>query len=158
MAIISYADENFYDWQDLLSLIRTAFSFMEQRIDPPSSMHALNEENLREKARKETLILAHEGGQLVGCVFARNLPQKLYIGKLAISADFQGRGIGQQLVTQCAAFAQQKGLKTLEIQTRIELVENHRFFEKLGFIKTSEGSHEGYDSPTEITMQCASVI
>jgi len=154
MLAISHYNDRFSEWTELLSLIQTAFSYMEERIDPPSSMRFLDVDNLKKKAQSETLILAYDKRKLVGCVFANDLPKSLYIGKLAISPDYQGQGLGQQLVAACAGLAKQKGLKTLQLQTRIELVENQQYFRKLGFIKTAEGSHEGYDRITNITMQC----
>ena len=109
---------------------------------------------LKEKAHEESLILAYDTEKLVGCVFANDLPRSLYIGKLAILPSYQGQGIGQRLVAACSQLAKKKGLKTLQLQTRIELIENQKYFGKLGFIKTAEGSHEGYKRTTNITMQC----
>ncbi|MEH6405006.1 MAG: GNAT family N-acetyltransferase [Sneathiella sp.] len=154
MLSISHYTDRFSDWEELLSLLQAAFSYMEERVDPPSSLQTFDVEKLKEKAQRETLILAYDDEQLVGCVFANKLPRSLYIGKLAILPSNQGRGIGQRLVAACSLLAKQKGLKTLQLQTRIELVENQEYFGKLGFIKTAEGSHKGYNRVTEITMQC----
>ena len=41
----------------------------------------------------------------------------------------------------------------LELETRIELTENHETFAALGFVKVSEGAHPGYDRTTFITMR-----
>ena len=38
------------------------------------------------------------------------------------------------------------------METRIELTENHATFARLGFVKTAETAHPGYDGPTSITM------
>ncbi|MBL4666508.1 MAG: GNAT family N-acetyltransferase, partial [Sneathiella sp.] len=144
----------FSDWQPLLNLIQIAFSSMENRIDPPSSMHKLTVQNLQQKATTETLFYAKIEDVLVGCAFASNQNQILYVGKVSISPDYQGRGIGQQLMQACKHLAQRKGIAELEVQTRIELVENHVFFNKLGFVETSKTSHDGYDEPTCITLRC----
>ncbi len=45
------------------------------------------------------------------------------------------------------------GLPLLELEVRIELVENHVLFARLGFVKTAENAHAGYNRPTSITMQ-----
>ncbi|MCI5085719.1 MAG: N-acetyltransferase, partial [Rhodovulum sp.] len=39
-----------YDWSALLRLIRTSFAYMDGRIDPPSSMHQLTVDTLRQTA------------------------------------------------------------------------------------------------------------
>jgi hypothetical protein len=41
------------------------------------------------------------------------------------------------------------------LQTRVELVENHAAFSRMGFAKTGESAHPGYDRPTSITMRRA---
>jgi phosphinothricin acetyltransferase len=41
----------------------------------------------------------------------------------------------------------------LELQTRVELIENHKTFGALGFEKVAETAHPGYSRPTSITMQ-----
>ena len=45
------------------------------------------------------------------------------------------------------------GLSGLELETRVELVENHATFRRLGFSKTGEGMHDGFDQPTFILMR-----
>jgi len=50
-------------------------------------------------------------------------------------------------------FARRAGVAILELDTRIELTENHQTFAALGFVKTGEHAHDGYDHPTFITMQ-----
>lgn len=144
----------FTNWTSLLSLIQTSFKDMETRIDPPSSMHQLNEKSLREKANAETLFYVMSHGELVGCAFACIQEQVLYVGKVSILPDFQGHGIGGLLMVTCKKFAKRSAISELEIQTRIELTENHVFFGKLGFIQIGTTAHSGYDRPTSITMRC----
>jgi len=48
---------------------------------------------------------------------------------------------------------QSHGLPLLELETRIELVENHAAFAAMGFAKTEETAHTGFDRTTGITMQ-----
>jgi hypothetical protein len=49
--------------------------------------------------------------------------------------------------------ARDTGLAYLELETRIELTENHETFAAMGFIKTAEHAHSAYDHPTSITMR-----
>ena len=46
-------------------------------------------------------------------------------------------------------------LKKLQLQTRVELTENDRFFEHLRFVKTTKTHHDGYNRTTSITMKKA---
>ncbi|NTF40378.1 GNAT family N-acetyltransferase [Agrobacterium rhizogenes] len=144
---------SFDRWDELLDLILSSFAYMDGRIDPPSSAHALTVQSLKEKARNEIGYLALDGDQIVGCVFCRAEPESLYIGKLAVLLQAQGRGIGKRLLTFAEAAARKRGLAILRLETRIELVDNHTTFAAWGFRKTAENSHPGFDRTTSIEMR-----
>src|SRR5690349_15085199 len=140
---ISRATSEFHDWPRLLELLQAAFAYQRHRINPPSSVYALDVGSLAEKARDEHLFLAHAGGDLAGCVFAAKQTSALYVSKLAVWPLLQGRGIGRRLMSAVEEFARQVGRVILELNTRIELTENHHTFERFGFIKVAEEAHEG---------------
>lgn len=150
---VARATSEFRNWQRLWVLLQAAFAYQEGRIDPPSSVYALDVGSLAEKAREEHLFLAHADGNLAGCVFAANQTSALYVSKLAVWPHLQRSGIGRRLMGAVEEFARQVGQTLLELNTRIELTENHRTFERLGFIKVAEHAHEGFDRPTYVTMQ-----
>lgn len=140
-------------WDDLLALILDAFSYMQSRIDPPSSALRLTPESLRRKAEAEIVYLAWDGPELLGCVFLRPEADCLYIGKLAIRPSAQKQGVGkafQQVAQDCAAHLH---LPELRLETRVELVENHLVFARWGFVKTAENAHPGFTRPTSIEMR-----
>lgn len=145
-------DEDFADWQGLLSLILDAFAFMSDRIDPPSSALDLTPFSLQNKARAEIAYVLIDGETLLGCIFCKPEPDCLYIGKLAVASSMQGRGIGRHLLNAAIACAGAHGLPRLRLQTRIELSENHAVFDAWGFAKTGAFSHPGYDRVTFIEM------
>jgi len=49
--------------------------------------------------------------------------------------------------------ARDHGRTALELQTRIELTENHATFAALGFAKVAETAHPGYTRATSITLR-----
>jgi GNAT superfamily N-acetyltransferase len=147
------ASKDFADWPAVQGLILDAFSYMQGRIDPPSSVLRLTPGSMAADVTHGALLLAEIDGALVGCLFARPKGDALYIGKLAVRPDRQGRGIGRALVDAARAEARTRGLAALELQTRVELTENHRTFARWGFVKTAETAHAGYTRPTSITMR-----
>jgi predicted N-acetyltransferase YhbS len=147
------ASPDFADWEAVRTLIHEAFATMEGRIEPPSSALRLTPQSLAADASDGALLLARSGSTLVGCVFVRPKQDALYIGKLAVRPALHGSGIGRALVEAARAEARLLGLKSLELQTRIELSENHAAFAQMGFIKTGETAHQGYQRPTSITMR-----
>jgi len=153
MLSINKLPDDFTDWSGLLSLIMSAFAYMDERIDPPSSAHKLTGTSLAQKAQDEICYIAEDQGVLVGCIFCRPEPPLcLYIGKLAISKAMQGKGIGRALLERAELEAVQRGLPNLRLETRIELRENHQAFQRWGFVKTADRSHPGYDRITFIEM------
>lgn len=150
---VQRASPDFRDWDGLLELLRAAFACQEHRIDPPSSVYGLDARSLAAKASQEQLFLAGVESDVAGCVFVNEHPSLLHISKLAVWPQLQGRGIGRSLMSAVESFARETGRTVLELETRVELTENHRTFESLGFDKVSEHAHEGYDRPTYIRMR-----
>ena len=146
-------DADSVDFGILHKFIHAAFAYMDGRIDPPSSLHRMTPDTLCEKAQTETLVLAHLESELVGCMFCRAHADFLYVGKVAVAPQHQGQGIGKQLFQVAFNLEDRLELPELELETRIELIENHQSFAKMGFKKTGTNSHEGYDRPTSITMR-----
>ncbi|NQZ33640.1 MAG: GNAT family N-acetyltransferase [Oceanospirillaceae bacterium] len=149
---IQVVDE-FNQWQELLNLLFSAFEFQHSRIDPPSSLLLLNVNSIIEKASAEQLMVALKDGELVGCVFVRNQGNLLYVGKLAVAKHLQGCGIARQLMQEVESYAKGESKEVLELQVRIELVENIAAFSALGFVESGRTAHRGYDRMTSVTMQ-----
>ena len=135
----------------VLRLIQTSFAYMTGRIDPPSSMHQLTVSALAQMA-KDSSVLAL-GDPVAACLVAKPLPHALYLGKIAIASDLRGRGVLRALLERSEELARSLSLSRLELQVRIELVENQKIFGKCGFVETARNAHLGYDRATEITMQ-----
>ena len=153
MTSILRLDPGFSRWDDLLTLILSSFAYMNDRIDPPSSALSLRAKSLAAKAETEIACVAVDGDTLLGCIFLRPETDCLYIGKLAIAPEAQGRGIGRQLLTLAEETASALGLPALRLETRIELIENHAVFGRWGFEKTAENTHPGFARTTSIEMR-----
>jgi GNAT superfamily N-acetyltransferase len=130
-----------------LALIQSAFAFMEGRIDPPSSMYRLTVEDL---AQSEVWVI---GAPPLSCIVLTPKTDALYLGKLAVAPPERGKGRARALIDHAATRARELALSALELQTRIELTENQRLFETMGFSELARTAHEGYDRPTSITYR-----
>lgn len=153
--VVRHGVRDFDGWDELLALILRAFASMQGRIDPPSSALLLTPESLRQKAATEHLFLAFHGNRLAGCAFLAERPAHFYLGKLAVEPGLQGRGIGRALVAAAEEFSRHAGKPAIELETRVELTENHAAFARLGFAETGRTAHPGYISPTSVTMRKA---
>jgi ribosomal protein S18 acetylase RimI-like enzyme len=137
-------------WSPILALLHEAFAFMEGRIDPPSSLRDLTPEALDAQARAGEIWII---GAPVACVFLTPKAGALYVGKLAVAASHRGQGLARCLIDQAEVRARALGLPILELQTRVELVENQAAFRAMGFVEAGRTAHAGYDRPTSITYR-----
>ena len=150
---VEVAPVDFADWTGLQALLQQAYSDMQGRIDPPSSLLGMGADELRAKAQRETLVVAFFGEDLVGCGFADWRAGALYVSKLAVRDTARRRGVARAILKACEALACAAQREFVELETRIELVDNHRTFHALGFVKVGEFNHPVYDRPTSIRLR-----
>ena len=132
-------------------LLHVCFAYMEGRIDPPSSLHALTVADLVEHAERGEVWAV--GSPPVARMVLTEKNDCLCLGKLAVHESQRGNGVARKLVSRAEGRARNLGKPYLELQTRIELVENHAAFAKLGFTRTATGAHPGYNRVSECTMR-----
>lgn len=143
-------------WPPMLALLREAFAFMEGRIDPPSSLRDLTPEVLSAQAQAgEIWIIDGADMGIAACMVLTLKPGALYLGKLAVAGAYRGQGLARRLVDLAEGRARARGLPALELQTRVELVENQAAFLAMGFVEVRRTAHAGYDRPTSITYRRA---
>ncbi|NDK48664.1 GNAT family N-acetyltransferase [Rhizobium laguerreae] len=146
-------DQTFTRWDELLALIVASFASMNGRIDPPSSALKLTAESLAEKSRAEIGHVAIDGEKLAGCLFLRPEADCLYVGKLAVLPEAQGKGLGRRLLAIAEETAAALGLPALRLETRIELTDNRAVFAAGGFSRTAEKAHPGFARTTFVEMR-----
>lgn len=145
---IERADAGFDEDAAVLALLRAAFAGMAGRIDPPSSLDAMGIADIAARRRDEALWLARDGARIVGCAFVADRGDHAYLGKLAVAPGHTRRGIARLLVERVAAEH-----PVIRLQTRVELVENHAAFARMGFVETGRTAHPGHPRPTSVTME-----
>ncbi len=136
----------------VLALLRTTFAYMEGRIDPPSSMHRLTLERVADEAAQAEVWVIEDQDRVVACVFLAPMARALYLGKLAVAVPHRGRGLARRLVRLAETRARELGLKAVELQSRVELTENHTAFSAMGFRVAGETAHPGFKHPTSLTF------
>ena len=69
----------------------------------------------------------------VGFVLAEAHPSSLFIVELSVDLDWQGKGIGRQLIARVADCARKRGLTALMLTTFRDVPWNAPFYARLGF-------------------------
>jgi GNAT superfamily N-acetyltransferase len=136
---------------DLLTLMHDCFGYMEGHIDPPSSLGRMTSSSLRATATEAEVWCI--GKPTVACMILTAKPGRLYLGKVCVAPSYQRLGLALHLIDHARARARALNVRTLELQTRIELKDNHATFIALGFTEHARTAHPGYDQPTSITMR-----
>ena len=142
-----------FDWASILHLIRAEFAYMQTRIDPPSSMQRLTEADIATKAESGEVWVVGLPPQ--ACMFLTLQADSLYLGKLAVSASQRGKGLARALVNMAETRAIALGLAAIELETRVELLENQAAFQAMGFVETGRTAHPGFTRPTSISYRKA---
>lgn len=142
-----------YNWHALHSLVQAEFAFMEGRIDPPSSVYTLTQDDIASQARAGEIWAIEDAGRPVAVAFLSPRPPTLYICRLAVARSHRNAGLGRSLIDTAEMRARDMGLKTLTLQSRIELTEIHAIFNALGFAVVGTTAHPGFARPTSITLQ-----
>ena len=92
------------------------------------------------------LVVAEEGGRVVGCLQLCVLPglssqgaSRGLLEDVRVASDRRSRGIGEQLVGWAVEQSRAKGCKVVELLTHHSRVDAQRFYERLGFQKSHVG-------------------
>lgn len=82
--------------------------------------------------------LALANDQPVGFILAEAHPSSLFIVELSVDLDWQGKGIGRQLIARVADHARNRGMTALTLTTFRDVPWNAPFYARLGFDYVTE--------------------
>jgi ribosomal protein S18 acetylase RimI-like enzyme len=92
------------------------------------------------------LVVAEEGGRVVGCLQLCVLPglssqgaSRGLIEDVRVASDRRSRGIGERLVGWAIEQSRGKGCKLVELLTHHSRLDAQRFYERLGFQRSHVG-------------------
>lgn len=94
-----------------------------------------------------TLFVAWEDGLLVGVVLLKDTPGEdtMWLDVLATRTAYQGRGIGQALVTHSEAFMRSLGKTECRLYTHVKYERTLALYRHLGYSVTHRIQEYGYD-------------
>ncbi|MET8252724.1 GNAT family N-acetyltransferase [Micromonospora sp. NPDC005197] len=99
---------------------------------------------------RNQLIVAEQGGELVGCLQITYIPglgrhgaERSLIEAVRVRSDRRGQGLGRELMTWAIDQARHRGCALVQLTTDKSRADAHRFYLGLGFV----ASHEGMKLP-----------
>ncbi|MCW5906712.1 MAG: GNAT family N-acetyltransferase [Chitinophagales bacterium] len=102
-------------------------------------------------------IIAHNGeiffaktdNEIIGtCAIRQNTPGTYELLKMAVTEEYQSRGVGRMLTQEAIAYAKKKKAKTIELDTSRKLNSAMSLYERLGFTISNEKPNENYERCT----------
>jgi GNAT superfamily N-acetyltransferase len=150
---ISFRPLNLADADDTARVIRTAFAAQPRFTTPPSSALSETAETVAAKLGVGGGIGALDGGALVGAILWEIKADALHVGRVSVAPAWRGRGLAGALIKACESEAGRRGLARMTLRVRLELPENERLFERLGFERRALDAHDGFDKPTQAVME-----
>lgn len=92
------------------------------------------------------LIVAERGGEIVGTMQISFIPGLVRLGmtrglleNVHIRADQRGTGLGTEMVTWAIERCREAGCGLVQLTSNKVRLDAHRFYERLGFVKSHEG-------------------
>lgn len=95
---------------------------------------------------RNQLIVAEQGGDLVGCLQITYIPglgrhgsERSLIESVRVRSDRRGQGLGRDLMAWAIDQARQRGCALVQLTTDKTRTDAHRFYLNLGFVASHEG-------------------
>lgn len=83
-------------------------------------------------------------GEVAGYVVLEARPDHLLLENIAVRPQWQGRGVGRQLMALAEDRARAEGVDAVRLYTNEVMVENQRLYERLGYVETGRRSEDGF--------------
>jgi ribosomal protein S18 acetylase RimI-like enzyme len=93
---------------------------------------------LKALSHSSLALVAELQEQIAGYMLVSSSALGAHIARLAVSARWQGRGIGGALVRQAMRFTNEKGFSQLTVNTQSDNLRSRRLYHRLGFRDTDQ--------------------
>jgi GNAT superfamily N-acetyltransferase len=134
-------------------VIQAAFGAQSKATRPPSSALRETEGTVAAKIGAGGGFGAYASGELVAAALWTIYKDALHVGRVSVLPAHRGRGHTRALISACEQTAHAHGIARMTLRARLELPENERLFERLGFRRVGVETHEGFDAPTTAVME-----
>ena len=112
-------------------------------------------------ADPEALILAPGGGiffartgdRVIGTIaILRDSPGVHELAKMAVTPDWQGRGVGRMLVEAAIAFHRERGGSTLFLETNSAMLPAMALYRRMGFVRQPDRKSDSHYARSNVYM------
>lgn len=121
--------------------VATAYRHYVDRIGrPPGPML----DDYREVIQQHQVFVLVDGMNIVGVLVLVRQARDLLLDNVAVRHDYQGRGLGRQLMALAEEEAMRMGFNTVTLFTNERMTENLELYKRLGYIEKERKTERGY--------------
>jgi ribosomal protein S18 acetylase RimI-like enzyme len=102
-------------------------------------------DNYDRVVREHRVSVLEDEGAIVAASVLIVEPDRALLDNVAVLPQFQGRGLGRQLVAHAEAEAQRLGYKAIELYTHELMHENIALYKQLGYREFARKTEKGYN-------------
>ena len=102
-------------------------------------------ENYDEVVRRHRVWVLEDGGAIVAASVLIVEPERPLLDAVAVLPQFQGRGLGRQLIAHAEAEAKRLGYKAIELYAHELMHENIALYTRLGYREFVRKTEKGYN-------------
>jgi predicted N-acetyltransferase YhbS len=137
----------------VLRVLELAFAEYDGRLDPPSGVRTETLASLEAKLASGAGLVAVSDGEVVGCAFAEQRRDYLYVGRFGVVPAARGERVGDLLLAAAEARARALGVDRVRLFVRLVLDGLRSYYESRGYRPIAEHAHDGYAGPTYVEME-----
>lgn len=89
--------------------------------------------------------LAFVGDRLAGAAVLLPEEDTLWLETVAVTPEWQGRGIGRRLIRLAEAEAARRGFTRIRLYTNAAMTRNRALYPRLGYRETGQATQAGFD-------------
>jgi phosphinothricin acetyltransferase len=94
---------------------------------------------------KDIVLMAEEDSILIGTTSIYNIENNsAEVGRIIVSENIRGKGIGTSILLLLPAIAKEKGLGLLYANIKVENIRSYKAFEKAGYIRITTKPETGH--------------
>lgn len=116
-------------------LYQSSKSFREKMLRQPLGL-SLSAYDLKDEDKQFHIAATDSDGIIIGTVILKPISEETAnLRQMAISSDYQGRGLGRELISFLEKTALEKNINTIEVTARLDA---QGFYAKLGYCPVGE--------------------
>ncbi|WP_449620673.1 GNAT family N-acetyltransferase [Robertmurraya sp. Marseille-Q9965] len=146
------------NWSDapiIHELMIKAFAEYKEDMAPSSALEETVQSISTSLKGREQSFICYNSGQPVGRVRFRLNEDHLYFSRLAVTPEFQGRGIAKKLLNALEDYAIEEEITTLRCKVRMAIPRNIHLYSSIGYIIDSEYTVQ---KPNGMSVKVASMV